>query len=187
MQCIETFKKIQKNNYIINAKYEDGTSEIIEFSFKPKHFHHLIGLQHLTDIQQVKETETNPAYAIYRNIVNGYIRYSALKRSAYFFKVKDRIEYFNQIESVILSKKLIINFDPQIVDGPTKLHSKYLFYKPIDCNNSYLHLGINTDVIEYYPETYLYEPSKRYISGQDLIEIDIEVEPFRAKHIKRHP
>jgi hypothetical protein len=44
-------KNLDKN-YILTL--ENGI--IIELPFEAKHFHHLIGLQYLTDILQVKKT-----------------------------------------------------------------------------------------------------------------------------------
>ena len=53
-------------------------------SFRAEYFHHLIGLQHLTDIKQVTKSESNPSPAIYKRIMNGKISQSLVEKSEFY-------------------------------------------------------------------------------------------------------
>jgi hypothetical protein len=150
----------------------------IELYFAPYHFPHLLGLQYLKDIPQVVQTPLNSATAIYRNIKKSYITYSDLKKSAFFSKIESRVEYFSHIGE-LFNQRIIIDFDPTKVKK-TEFKAKYILFKSHELG--YLHLCLANDLKVFYPESYIYESSKYYTTGQTFLDIvDVEIKPFTGK------
>lgn len=176
-ECVEAYQKLLGKHYILTL--ENGMK--IEFYFAPRHFPHLIGLHYLTDTPQVIQTAKNNSAAIYRNIRKGFITYSLLKKSKFFSKIEKRIEYFPLI-SGLMGQKIIIDFDPSKVEK-TEFKARYILFKSHELG--YLHLCLGADSKIFYPESYIYEPSKYYISEQTLLDIvHVDIVPFVPK--KKH-
>lgn len=168
-KCVQAYEELINKNYILTLENDIK----IEIPFKAHHFYHLIGLQYLTDdIVQVRKTPTQTATSIYRSIKKEHITYDDISKSKYIGKIQDRILNFPNIKDV-LSHKIIIDFDPTKVER-TSVKAKYILYKPYE--RTYLHLFLAADDNIFYPESFIYEPSNYYISGQNLLDIkDVEI------------
>ena len=83
----------------------------ITVAFRAAYFHHLAGLQYLTDIAQVDKTRpNNSASGIYKKILNGKITHQIIQKSAFYEKIAERLTYFVEMDKVT-SSKFIIDFD----------------------------------------------------------------------------
>ena len=66
-------------------QYTLETNEVIHVQFTPGYFHHLLGLQKLSDVAAVtKSLRNKPAY-IFKNIKKGIISLEDIQKSKYFF------------------------------------------------------------------------------------------------------
>lgn len=152
----------------------------ITVAFRAAYFHHLVGLQYLTDIAQVDKTRpNNSATGIYKKILNGKITHELIQKSAFYEKIEERIAYFVELGEVI-SSKFIIDFDYTKVPK-TELMSKYLLYKQYE--NGYAILGLKYDSINdvYIPETFIFNHSDYYIKEQ----ISYDVINVSSKHYRK--
>ena len=100
-----------------------------------------------------------------------------IKNSVFYNRIEDRISYFERIFDMldVNKSKIIVDYDKSIVSN-SKLHNtKYILYREI--KSSYLLLTIGDRGKGEYPETLLFEISKKYLTGQQLLDvIDIRIE-----------
>lgn len=175
VECAKYYDTLLGKNY----KYflEDGL--IIEFYFTSRGFYHIIGLHKLDDI-----TILNNA-SLLQDIIDNKEIVKLIESSCKLSKISPRIEHFNEIENIfdINQCGFIVDFDKNLVKGETELKfTKYLLYKKLDIKyscerviplgaNIILTLGKNKNN-KIYPETFFYEPSNKYNSGQKLLEVN---------------
>lgn len=173
-ECIQAYERLLYKEYILTL--ENGM--LINLRFETNQFSHLIGLHYLTDVRQVQKTPVNGAAAIYQNLKKGRICYADLQKSALFDHIANRIEYFPHVNE-LLEQKIIIDFDRRKVKK-TDFKAKYILYKPHELG--YLHLCLAENAKIFYPESYIYEPSKYYISEQTLLDIvNVEIKSLPRK------
>lgn len=186
VECAKYYSTLLNKNY----KYilEDGL--IIEFYFTSRGFYHIIGLHKLDDI-----TILNNA-SLLQDIIDNKEVVKLIERSCKLPVISPRIEHFNEIENIfdINQCGFIVDFDKNLVKGETELKfTKYLLYKKLDISckgvislgaNVILTLGKNKND-KIYPETFFYEPSNKYNSGQKLLEVNnIIISPKNNKKSK---
>lgn len=128
----------------------------VKVEFRDFYFHHLVGLQYLTDIVQVdKRLANNSASNIYKKILKGRITDELIGKSEFYDKIHERLLHFSDLGEVLYSK-FIVDFDYTKVPK-TNLLSKYLLYRKYE--NGYSILGLKYDVQRdiYIPETFIFE------------------------------
>lgn len=185
-KAISVYEKVRKNKYTITV--EDGT--IITLNFGRENFHHLLGFQHLTDkpalSYQVKNTK-----AFYNGLRRGYIAESEIESSEKYADIADRVEYFHELLDILSAgdAKIIVEFDPAKIK--TLIEAKFILYKRngLPYEKDYrvytLFIGYNPTDKEYYPTTYVVEPSNFYLDGQRFLGCRIETTPKCQKQKKR--
>ena len=153
----------------------------VKVEFRDFYFHHLVGLQYLTDIVQVKkELPNNSASAIYKKILKGKITHYFIRKSVFYNKIDERISHFIDLGEVI-SSEFIVDFDYTKVPK-TDLMSKYLLYKKYENGYSILGLKYNDERDVYIPETFIFEHTDYYVKNQISYKVtDIKVECCKNK------
>lgn len=176
-QCVVKFQELLSNDYYLTL--EDGTE--LHILFQKKHFKHLLGLHKLVDMPDISRAN---ATAMYHAILNQKITQKRIERSVWYYKIKERIEHFPQIESVF-GKKVIVDFNASLLEK-CELKAEYILYSELDEKyTEYIHLAIGHSVKGFYPESFFYEPSRQYLSGQVILNIDhIQIIPHE-KNKKR--
>ena len=167
-ECAKFYESLLKKEFIVTL--ENGMA--FSFYFRRENFYHLLGLHKLTDIQQLQ----NPNRAlIYKEIKNGKLSYLTIQNSKFYNRISERINYFDHI-SALLNKehsKIIVEFDPDIVSNTHLKNTRFIFYKHETTGYSLLTIG---KIKYFYPETFMYENSKRYLTGQKFLNvINIEI------------
>lgn len=138
---------------------------IVSFSFKRHHFKHLLGLQKLDDLSDLQSLSAN---VLFKKVLSGKLD-DRISKSFFFNKIEDRLKYFNLFNNV-LHGQIIIDFEPSIVqDGTLLTQTVYILY--LRNGNGYINLAIGEGLDGFYPETFFFEPSKRYISEQQLLDV----------------
>lgn len=173
-QCVVRFQDLLSKDYYLTL--EDGTK--LHIFFQTKDFKHLLGLHKLTDMPDISRAGAN---AVFNAVLNKRITQEQIEKSEYYYKIKDRIEHFPQIESVF-GKEVIVDFNSTLLQK-CDLKAEYLMYHECDSSyTDYIHLAIGHTVKGYYPESFFYEPTKQYLSGQIILEVEkIEVIPRRKR------
>lgn len=158
--CAKVYSKYADYDYtfVLDCAIEFTTA------FRAENFHHLIGLQYLSDIKQVTKRTDNGAVAIYKKILNGKISQSLIEKSKFYSEVHERLLRFCKFDEII-SSKLIVDFDYSKVPN-TKILSKYLLYKQYDDGYAILGLRYDTRKDLYIPETFFFEKTDYYIRNQ---------------------
>lgn len=145
---------------------------VFEFHFNPEHFYHLLGLEKIHDVNQLRILSKRN---VFRQLLNGKLKSTTISSSVDYPKIENRVKNFEKILNLlnINKTKIIIDFDPSKVSD-TKLHNtKFILYNREKCGYCHLTIGY---IKYYYPETFFFEYSKRYISEQNLLEIiNIEI------------
>lgn len=179
----DTIAVLSSKNFTVIL--EDGRT--IQFFFKPNNFFHLLGLQHLEDMPSISNAKNKASIA--KQLGRDVNLFKQIKQSAHYYKIQERIETFEKIAEMLLSDKceIVINFDKSRVPS-SKIISTLLFFKTDD-HIVYYMLGLAEGKQgNYYPETYIVEHSRYYISNQDLLYCDIRHEDFipaKRKTIKQ--
>jgi len=168
LKCAKEYEKFFYKDYYYTL--ENGL--VIKVYFAKKHFHHLIGLGKLEDIKPLILSKNNSATTVYKNILKGKITYGQIRKSEFFSDIKNRIDNFEHLNSMLF-EKVVINFKKS-EKIPSKLKSDIIFYQ--DKEKYYLHLCLAKDAICYYPETFIVQHDNYYIADQSILNIvDVKV------------
>ncbi len=181
-ECAKFYKTLMRKDYIFTL--ENGI--VFKLFFKASNFYHLIGLHKLKDIRQLSGDSVAPD-RIYKDILSGSISVKTIENSSYYTKIADRIEHFEKIADMLDKDKckIIIDFDASVVQGGTDLlKTKYILYRLV--NLSYANLTIGEDEKGPYPETFFFEVSKKYISEQNLLDVE-NIEVIEKGKKRAHP
>ena len=161
-ECAQFYNNFIGRTYILTLE-NDLT---VNFRFSKLHFKHLMGLEKLTDISVLSSLSAD---ATFKKILNDKKLVAAIHRSHHFDKISDRLKYFCFMDE-ILRGKIIINFDPSIVQNGTFLrNTDYILY--LKKQGGYINFTLGGGLDGHYPETFFFEQSKRYITGQNLLDI----------------
>lgn len=106
-ECAENFRNLQNIEYkmILGKK---GRTEEINLCFRESDFHHLSGLQKLTDIEFLRSGNRSK---IFNKILNGDITYSQIEKSIYFDRIEKRIPLVSGLENYLDRNDLIFKYN----------------------------------------------------------------------------
>lgn len=166
-------------NDLLGKKYTVILEGDISFSFyfTRNAFFHLLGLKKLNKLHEFKGKSKQ---IIYNEILNGTFPIAAIENHNQYKRIVDRIIYFDSIKKHLNKKhsKLIIDFNSDLAPGTKLKNTRFMFFAHE--NTGYTHLTITQKGDSFYPETFIYENSKRYISEQTLLDVkDIIVKPIK--------
>lgn len=155
---------------------EGGITFSIEF--QKGNFHHLLGLHKLTDKQilNTKDSRNDPV-EIYEKILSGEITPGFVEQSANYYKIENRIKYFEKIFDTLDKNKckIIIDFDSSKIENCSLKKTKYILYVRMPEGYFLFTLGM-VRKNRIYPETLFFESSAMYNNNQTLLDVyDIRV------------
>ena len=180
-ECANLYQRLLNKNYIFTIE-GDITFTI---KFQKSGFHHLLGLHKLTDQQVlVIKKPGNEADVIYEKILNQEIPASVIEKSVHYYKIENRIKYFERIFDVLdkNKSKIIVDFDYTKLEHSELVNTKYILYSRIPEGYFLFTLGESRNT-KIYPETIFFEPSSKYISNQYLLDIyDIKIISIKSKN-----
>ena len=161
-------------NCRVEYELEDGTK--LSITYKEENFAHLLGLHKLKDIQLVqfwldKTNKTVKLKTVLNKIKAESFTENMLKESVFYQDIQERYEKFSYENLTTLNyTDAIINFNPDIIKS--KMKSDYILFEEKE-DQGYNHMGIAKDIKtgKRYVETFFYEPSDKYISGQKVVKV----------------
>lgn len=166
-ECLRIYGELLNKDFILTL--ENGIE--LRISFQISYFKHLIGLHKL---EKDMVAFSIPSQALYKKILAGEITQKHIEKSAFYSKIQNRLSYFDMLPELLRKSKIIIDFDPSLVKHCDLRNTKYILYKKL--GSAYINLTLGYRRNQLYPETFLYEESKRYINGQTLLDIvDVQV------------
>ena len=173
-KCADLFSKYIGKKY----KFTLDCKLTVNVIFNKNQFHHLIGLQYLTDIAQVdaRKADNSTGY-IYKQILKNKITQNTIERSSFYNEIQKRLNYFLHFDDIINSK-IIIDFDYTKLN--TKIMSKYLLYRQFGNVYAIVGLKYSEKYDAFVPETFMVEPTDYYIKDQISYNIvDVEFETLK--------
>lgn len=122
--------RAQKYAELLNKSYnivlgKKGKAYHIDLRFYKDTFFHLVGFQHLTDLQQLKSNKER----IYKDILEGKLTYADITKSTHFdeWKIKERITYLYYLEEMLDHNNLTFLINIHEYVKYTKIKADYLF------------------------------------------------------------
>lgn len=162
-RCAQIFSELLNRDYLLTL--ENGV--VLRIFFEKKHFKHLLGLHKLKDLDAFHPKRGLSAKKVYAMVLEGKLTMHKIKKSAFYPLIQDRIQEFLFIKNVF-QKKIVVDFDPTRLES-CKLEAEYILYT--QHKDGYIHLTIGNDFGHQYPESFFFERTNYYLSGQTLLEV----------------
>ena len=177
---ILVFERLRQHIYQISI--ENG--QVLLLRFSREHYHHLMGFQHLTDLESVSKPVSKQKF--YGDVRRGKLRPEKMQKSAQYSRIRERITSFHMLEEILSEGdgKIIVEFDRR--KNGSAIRAKFHLYRrsgdPFREEAAYYTLFIDRapDGI-YYPVTYIVEHSNRYLRNQNMLNCSIVHLPLREK------
>ena len=139
---------------LLNIKYnivlgKKGKRTDICLFFDKVHFHHLVGLQYLTDMPQLNRDRTK----VFDNILNDTIKFEHISNSRLFESIENRFMSFLFIEQFLDNNELVFKFKHEI-GKMSKMKAKYILESAIDGNTAYMCIDIDRTNNEYFGRSF---------------------------------
>ena len=172
-ECAEFYQTLLNRNYRFTL--EDDLRFVL--FFQKQNFFHLLGLEKLKDLAAF--SAYGPS-VVFEKILAEEITQTDLLKSVFYPKIESRIRYFQELQNMLDPKqcKVIVDFDKRLVDKTELKNTKYILYVRRDEN--YVLFTIGQFKLKLYAETFFLEPSKKYVSGQTLLEVK-QIEVFEKR------
>jgi len=131
--------------------------------FNPYHFHHLIGLQKLSDIQKLKGNRER----IFKEILSGNITHEMIEKSNDYHSMGSRLSSFHKIEDFLDSNSLIFNYS-RAFNLASRIEAIYLLQNGIDDKINYLFLDKESNSDYFYGKSFFPKENMDYSKSQPL-------------------
>lgn len=172
VRAYEEYEKVNGRDYQITLS--NGYSFIL--SFKSTNFKHLIGLQHLTDIEFLRDSSGR----VYRAIRSGLITEDTIRQSSMFWDIHERVHDLRHLAELLqVGSRTIHPFDRSLAHS--SIQSDVLIYREDDysvyltlacCRNRVITAG-GAVMDAYAPESFMPEHTNRFIRGQSRAHITV--------------
>lgn len=161
-ECAKFYGELLNKDYIFTLE----NSIKFKLIFAPSNFFHLLGLEKLKDVSMKQ-----PAKMVYFDILSGRISPEIISNSSFYRVIEQRIKQFEELGNMLNSdkSKIIVDFNKNIVPFTELKNTKYILYR--HKNEGYAHFTMGSKGKGVYPETFFFEESKRYVTGQILLDI----------------
>lgn len=153
-------------NNLLNVKYKiilgkKGKLTEFEIMFEKIHFHHLIGLQYLTDLPQMKRKRD----VIFDEIINGQITVETIQKSSFYTEIEQRLNDFLLFEKLLDSNDIIFKFHPN-KSGFSGINADYLMKTIYDFRTNYIFLKNYDNSDSKYCNSFFFNNSNDYTRNQ---------------------
>ncbi|MCR4821533.1 MAG: hypothetical protein K5873_01510 [Treponema sp.] len=135
LDAVKNFSRLLNVEYeIILAKKEKQVT--LHISFEKNHFYHLAGLQYLTDIHELD----NQRKIVFNRILSESISEKRIESSQFYYKIKERIHYLAQLESIFDSNDTVFKYDENENILTSQITGEYLMKNTVDSRNIFTFL-----------------------------------------------
>jgi len=136
-ECAIAFEKLFGIKYRCIIGRKGKTRELV-LTFTAYEFHHLCGLNKLSDMPLLRKNRER----VFKDIISEKITYRMVSLSPSFCQVQDRIEYLRRLEEFLDSNSLIFSYDKRNRKS-SSIEAKYLLQNNIDDKVAYYFVGDN--------------------------------------------
>ena len=183
-KCALAFQQLINTQYEIILGRKNQTTKII-LGFSDTEFVHLAGLHKLVDNDFFRTASRKKVFAY---AVDGRISYDSLTKSEYFNFVKERIEYFEFLESMLDSNDIIFKYNSKknvfsliqadyLLQSPHNSRDVYIFFARTENSDfhfcrSFFPKGDKDYTVGQTKYTLLYKKKTNKITGQSEVQYD---------------
>lgn len=167
----DEYKSILKYKFVY--EFDNGAS--LEYRLRQTEFPHLLGLHKLTDIpiiQQFRDPSQpniSARYVLSKIKKEELLTDATVRTSSEFYRIEDRYNNFTKENLLTVAyTDVIIDFNPILVGS--SLNAKYILYEKKNAGG-YNHLCIGYGNTGSYAESFFYQPTDRYIVGQNTFSV----------------
>ena len=160
-RCALAFKKLIDPQYEIIIGRKGQMSKII-LNFSETEFVHLAGLHKLVDNEFFR---TASRKKVFDYAVDGKISYDSLTKSENFDFVKDRVEYFEFLESMLDSNDIIFKYNSK-KNIFSLIQADYLLQSAHDSRDIYIFLDRLENSDFHFCRSFFPKGDKDYTAGQ---------------------
>ncbi len=147
--------------FIVGRK---GVTCTIDLRFSEGDFHHLAGLQYLSDITNIRYGSRE---RIFRSILSGHISLADLKKSCNFDKIAKRLQCLVRLETFLDSDQLVFRYNPKVT--ASKIQADFLLENRLDQEVAYLFI---TQTLDFFTSVSFFpKETRNYAEGQTKFKI----------------
>ncbi len=161
------FNKLIKSKYSLHLGSK-GKCIQINVSFKEENFHHIIGLQKLSDLDTLNAAKSKKR--IFELILNKEITLADIEKSCFFYEIANRIQYSSKLEQLFDSNDFVIRFNK--IKSKSSIDADYLITAEID--DVTLHIFLKSqEANEFYIRSFFTcaKDNTTYINGQKKYKV----------------
>ena len=160
-RCALAFQKLIDFQYEIIIGRKSKMSKIV-LNFSETEFVHLAGLHKLIDNEFFRTTSRKK---VFDYAVEGKISYDSLTKSEKFDFVKERIEYFEFLESMLDSNDIIFKYNPK-KNIFSLIQADYLLQSAHNSRDIYIFLDKLENSDFHFCRSFFPKGDKDYTAGQ---------------------
>ena len=144
LECAKAFEQLLDKKYhiVIGRK---GKSVDFELEFRATEFHHLAGLHKLKGI----EILTGKREQVFSDILSGNISLQDIEKSAFFSKIKKRMESLTGLENILDDNRTVFKYNKNI-NRFSNIQADYLLSTPYQANDIYVFISPQKEASNHY-------------------------------------
>lgn len=155
-ESAQIFEKLLDIEYKIVLAKKCKSVEL-NISFEKIHFYHLAGLQYLTDIHELD----NQREMVFDWILSQAITAKRIESSEFYPKIRERVHYLAELESIFDSNDTIFKYDPTENILTSQISGDYLMKNTLESRNIFTFLS-KTENEKYYCRSFFPQTYKDY-------------------------
>ena len=156
LDAVKVFNKLLDIEYEIILAKKDKKVQL-NVVFQKEHCHHLLGLHYLTD----RESLNKDRAMIFDKILSGKITANFIESSQFYSKIKDRVHYLAQLESIFDSNDTVFKYDEKENILTSQITGEYLMKNIVESRNIFTFLDKTKDD-KYYCRSFFPQSFKDY-------------------------
>ena len=156
LDAVKVFNKLLDIEYEIILAKKDKKVQL-NVVFQKEHCHHLLGLHYLTD----RESLNKDRAMIFDKILSGKITANFIESSQFYSKIKDRVHYLAQLESIFDSNDTVFKYDEKENILTSQITGEYLMKNIVESRNIFTFLDKTKDG-KYYCRSFFPQSFKDY-------------------------
>ena len=160
-KCALAFQKLIDTQYEIIIGRKGQTSKII-LNFSETEFVHLAGLHKLVDNEFFRTASRKKVFV---SALDGKISYDRLTKSENFDFIKERIEYFEFLESILDSNEIIFKYNSK-KQAFSLIQADYLLQSAHNSRNIYIFLDRLENSNSHFCRSFFPKGDTDYTVGQ---------------------
>lgn len=158
--CAKAFEHLLDTTYhiVIGRK---GNTATIDLAFKAEHFHHLLGLHKLRDIEALSHKREKVFY----DILAGRISFSDIEKSSFFGEIEGRVDPLTYMENILDDNRLIFRYNNK-ANSFSLIHAEYLLSTNHDQDTVFIFLDKMGRGDQFFCRSFFPKTGRDYTEGQ---------------------